>query len=239
MNAIFIGLLGIVVLVVVLSLIAKQSTGKPAEFDNLEYQKIDALFTAAERSFYGVLKLAVDNHRAEVFGKVRVADVITPKKGKGRGGWQKAFNRISRKHFDFLICSSDDLSLICAIELNDKSHNSKKRKERDEFLVSACKSAEVPLVQFPAQASYQVADIRKALDSYLLHLPENMVKSEIREASSAAVKQAQPPQRVCPKCSSKLVAKVAKKGKHAGEKFWACSAFPNCRFLEAKIEGRE
>jgi len=32
----------------------------------------------------------------------------------------------------------------------------------------------------------------------------------------------------CPKCSSKMVLKRAKKGKYMGEKFWACRNYPDC-----------
>lgn len=34
---------------------------------------------------------------------------------------------------------------------------------------------------------------------------------------------------LCPICSSKMVKRTAKKGKNAGNTFWGCSQFPNCR----------
>jgi len=36
----------------------------------------------------------------------------------------------------------------------------------------------------------------------------------------------------CPKCGSKLVERVAKKGAKAGNTFWGCSNFPKCRFVK-------
>lgn len=36
---------------------------------------------------------------------------------------------------------------------------------------------------------------------------------------------------VCPKCGAEMVLRTAKKGKHAGEKFWGCSRFPQCRSM--------
>jgi uncharacterized protein with PIN domain len=33
-----------------------------------------------------------------------------------------AFNRINANHFDFVLCDKDELAVVCAIELNDKSH---------------------------------------------------------------------------------------------------------------------
>lgn len=35
---------------------------------------------------------------------------------------------------------------------------------------------------------------------------------------------------VCPLCGKKLVLRIAKKGKRAGEQFWGCSNYPKCRF---------
>ena len=34
---------------------------------------------------------------------------------------------------------------------------------------------------------------------------------------------------VCPKCGKKIVERIAKAGKNAGNKFWSCSAYPDCR----------
>ncbi len=35
---------------------------------------------------------------------------------------------------------------------------------------------------------------------------------------------------LCPKCKSKLVARVARKGANAGKQFYGCSNYPNCRY---------
>lgn len=85
------------------------------------YKKIDAFFSPAERSFYGALNQAVAG-RATIFGKVRVADIIKPTACMNKSHWQTSFNKISRKHFDFVLCNNQDLSVICVIELDDKSH---------------------------------------------------------------------------------------------------------------------
>lgn len=36
---------------------------------------------------------------------------------------------------------------------------------------------------------------------------------------------------ICPKCGSSMILRVAKKGKKAGEEFWGCPKFPNCRSI--------
>ncbi len=37
---------------------------------------------------------------------------------------------------------------------------------------------------------------------------------------------------LCPKCGCKLVLRTAKKGDNAGNQFYGCSAFPNCRYTK-------
>jgi len=37
---------------------------------------------------------------------------------------------------------------------------------------------------------------------------------------------------VCPKCGNPLVVRVARKGSRAGQKFWGCTKFPDCRFTK-------
>jgi hypothetical protein len=39
----------------------------------------------------------------------------------GSSARKKAFNKISAKHFDFLLCDREELSVACAIELDDVS----------------------------------------------------------------------------------------------------------------------
>lgn len=155
----------IIVLVILISVISIFI--RPSSEKGYSYCQRGPLFTAAERSFLGVLDQAVsDNYR--VFGKVRVADVITPAKGMKRKIWQIAFNKISAKHFDYILCSKDKLTVVAVIELDDKSHNSKKVIKRDSLLENACQSAELKLIRFQAKSGYQVQAVRETINSALM-----------------------------------------------------------------------
>ena len=228
-------LFGVAIIVVFVLIIFRVKTkGEPINFD-YPYSKKEALFTPAERSFLGVLNQAVGD-KAQIFGKVRVADVLTPKKGMSRSDWQRAFNKISAKHFDFILCDKQDLSIICAVELDDLSHQSKIRKERDEFLVGACSASSVPLIQVPAKSSYNISEIRVLLSSHLkgIHIEGFHKETYAERVSGEEVQQSdENGDKNCPKCSSKLVKRVAKKGKNVGQEFLACSSYPKCRHIEA------
>ena len=215
----------VVIAIAVLTLSQKQEIQQP----EYPYKKIDVLFTPAERSFLGVLSQAVGEN-AQIFGKVRVADVITPKKGMPRSDWQRAFNKISSKHFDFLLCDKNDLSVLCAIELNDNSHNSKSRKNRDVFLESACRSANVPLIQVSVKATYTIGEVQQSIAPYMSNRQLQAAKQNSINLPNE--QQARVIEKLCPKCSSIMVKKTAKKGKNVGKEFWACSAFPKCRHIE-------
>ena len=126
------------------------------------YQQKDRLFTAAERSFLGVLDMAAAG-TYRVFGKVRVADVLATAKGLDNSTRASLFNRIRAKHFDFVLCDPKTLDVKAVVELNDKSHESKHRKARDEFLRDACQDAGLPLREVQAQRSYSVEALRQML----------------------------------------------------------------------------
>jgi ssDNA-binding Zn-finger/Zn-ribbon topoisomerase 1 len=160
-----------------------------------------------------------------------VADVLEPKAGLGRSARQKAFNKISAKHFDFLLCDKEDLSVACAIELDDASHDSKRRQERDEFLKGVCEAAGVPLIQIPAKSAYVISEVRSLLPRYLTI--KDTPDPESLPAPAMAIGKPETNGKVCPNCSTVMVKRVAKNGKHAGKPFWACRAYPKCKTIEA------
>jgi hypothetical protein len=145
----------------ILAILKKLLAGKSSS-GQFKYQRSRYLQSKAELSFYGVLKQAVGD-AGVVFSKVRVADVLSPAKGQGRSGWQTAFNKISAKHFDFVICDPNGSGIRLAVELDDASHGAAKRVKRDEFLDGACTSAGLPLLRVKAARGYEVADLRDKL----------------------------------------------------------------------------
>lgn len=160
----------VIVVVVVAALAAlvavagkKAGTGSKVGFP---YVPAKALFSAAERSFLGVLDQAVGSeHR--VFGKVRVADLAAVKPGLGNAARQGALNRVAAKHFDFVVCRASDLSVVCAVELNDNSHSSKRAQVRDELLTNVCEAIGLPLFQVPAKRAYSVPELQAQFASVI------------------------------------------------------------------------
>ncbi len=210
------GALVLLALVVVLTVVVVARRKKPSSFASVDYPycRNEALFTPAERSFLGVLDQMIgDQYR--VMGKVRIADIISVRPMQDKGQWQGAFNRISAKHFDFLLCDKDDLSPIAAIELDDKSHSAEKRRQRDEFVSGVCDAADLRLLRIPARQAYTRSDIER-----LVVNPLNPRQDD------PATRKAAPS---CPKCASSMVLGTVKSGARAGERLWGCLHYPKCR----------
>ena len=221
-------LVALVALIVLIVLFVLPRLRAPRPDDALPYQRLDALFSPAERSFLGVLD-EVTKHEYRVFAKVRVADVINPRKGLRRPDWQRAFNRISRKHFDFVVCNPNTLAVLCVIELNDRSHQDKSRQARDTFLQAVCDAASMPLIILDAKQSYAPTEISAKIANAIvsrLQRPLNEHCSEPMGPTSASTSP------LCPSCASPMIKRVAKGGENAGKEFWGCTNFPKCRAIQ-------
>ena len=103
------------------------------KIEKLPYIKKN-LMTKNEWAFYKQLKPIADKMNYTVICKTRVADLIDIQKGLSKSEWQTAFNQINKKHIDFILCKPENLLPVLLIELDDNSHDTEKRKERDEFI---------------------------------------------------------------------------------------------------------
>jgi very-short-patch-repair endonuclease len=218
---------GLILLVLLVLLAWKAFISRGLEYP---YLKKEALFSSAERSFLGVLDQAV-GQEYRIFGKVRLADVLSVRPTSDRKAWWRAFNKVSAKHVDFLLCGLQDLSIQAPIELDDISHGQQQRQSRDAFLTKACQAAGLPLIRIPARQGYSVAQLREVL-SEVLTLPQPpQQQTEAEQAADKSIPQTenaqQPP--ACPKCSATMVRRRVKSGPKAGLQFWGCSRYPECR----------
>ena len=130
--------------------------------EEFPYTRNRALFSPAERSFLGALEQAVgENYR--IFGKVRIADIVSVKPTANQSAWLHAVDEISAKHFDFVICDKKNLSIRCAIELDDETNGSRQRQERDTFSEDICRSISLPFIQIHAARDNLAIELRKKI----------------------------------------------------------------------------
>lgn len=130
------------------------------------YERIDHLFSPAERSFYGVLRQAAAN-RYLVFGKIRLADLVKTRPGLSPSERTTAHNKVSGKHVDFVLCEPTTLAIVGVIELDDKSHQAPARKQRDAFVDGVLNAAGVPVLHVPARKAYSTAEVAAQIQQML------------------------------------------------------------------------
>lgn len=156
-------LIAIVVIVLLKELIARNAVHQPFPY------KKKALLSHAERSFYGVLSQAVGD-RFVILSKVVLYEFIGIHSQENRGIWQTFMNKINQKNVDFIICDSATMDVLLVIELDDKSHDNTKRRDRDAFVDKVMAIAEIPILHFKARHAYSITDLRsQVLSSVGIH----------------------------------------------------------------------
>jgi hypothetical protein len=148
-----------VVVVAVALLAAAAKRGGAGSKAGFLYVPAKAFFSPAERSFLGVLDQVVGSeHR--VFGKVRIADLAAVKPGLSASARRGALNRVAFRHVDFVVCRASGLAIVCAVELNDGSHATKRAQARDALVRNVCGAVGLPLFQVPARRAYSVRELQ-------------------------------------------------------------------------------
>lgn len=113
------------------------------------------LLTRNESAFFRVLVSVLDD-RCLVSCKVRLADIITCSEGAWRLG---NANRIAQKHVDFVISDASTSRIRAAIELDDRSHQAPKRRQRDAFVNSLFRAMRIQLIRIPARWQYDPENV--------------------------------------------------------------------------------
>ena len=193
--------------------------------DEFPYRLRDDFLSPGELAFYRVLVTSVDG-TATVMTKVNLSDLFFVSQPRESGAH---WNRINRKHVDFLLCNSTTMRPLVGIELDDRSHEASKRQERDRFVDRVFETAGLPLVRVPLRSGYSVNELRSVLAPHVQLDQEaaggsaDPVEREV--VTTDATGQAPP----CPKCGVPMVERKASRGERRGERFYGCPNYPRCR----------
>lgn len=107
----------------------EETQSKITDYTNAYERKY--LMTLNEKDQFKKIKEWADKNGFIVFTKVRLLDLVTPRKDienpKG------ALWKIQAKHVDFIICDNA-IRVKCIIEIDDNSHKQPNRIERDVFV---------------------------------------------------------------------------------------------------------
>lgn len=123
----------------------KQSKSESVPGSEYQYGRKEALMTEREAAFYHRLN-AVAGDRYFIFPQIHLSALLI-NKTKGRY-WKAAFQRINRSSVDYVLCNKQTLKVAYAVELDDATHDTAKRKDRDVGVEAMFLSIGLPLVRF-------------------------------------------------------------------------------------------
>lgn len=200
----------------------------------LPYRLRDAFLTSAEASFYRVLKSIVNTGAGSnliICPKVDLDDIFYV---SGPDQNYTYWNKINRKHVDFLLIDPVTLHPLLAIELDDASHQRPDRVERDRFVDQVFATAGLPLLHVPVKPAYSPAEITNLIRTALQPSSAAPLELDLRVEPPAATQPVAPAYTsdnppLCPKCGVRMVLRTARRGDKAGQPFYGCPNFPNCR----------
>ena len=143
----------LVVVLLITSVVKYFPIKKEEQTANLPYTKKPYLMTNAEREFFKVLHLAVQD-KYYIVPQVQLSKIVEV---KGKEKWHYEYkNKINLKSVDFVLFDKEYFTPQVVIELDDSSHEREDRKERDVFVDSVMEKISIRIVHIKTSYKYDV-----------------------------------------------------------------------------------
>ncbi len=142
---IIVAILGGIYTFVNLKISGKSSEGEDIKKSNYRYYAKSYIMTQREGEFFKTLNEVLGS-KWYVVPQVHLSALLNHKV-KGQN-WKGAFQHINGKSVDFVLLSKETTKPICAIELDDSSHDRTDRSARDDEVERIFKQANIPLARF-------------------------------------------------------------------------------------------
>lgn len=110
--------------------------------------------------FFDTLRDALPEYL--IFSQVQLSRIIAPIEDEtvDQNFW---FNRICRMSVDYVVVAQDCQSVLLAIELDDWTHQSRRRQQQDDKKDKALSSAGIAIIHFHGEAMPDVTELRHTL----------------------------------------------------------------------------
>lgn len=128
------------------------------------------------------------------------------------------FNKLFRKHVDFLLCEPVTLRPAIGIELIKPIRRNEAR-EFDQFMDELFLSTRLPLVHIPSSEHYSASDLEKLLQQAIKKVKETGPLRAVTKTDSVPM---------CPVCGRMMVLRIHRSGPNSGKKYYGCVDSPKC-----------
>ena len=182
--------------------------------ERLPYRLREPFMSATELALYRALVELVER-RYVICPKVALNDIFYIVRPNENVNF---FNKIFRKHIDFLLCDPSTLKPVFGVELVKPIAKSETR-ESDQFMEDLFLSAGIPLVHIPTSGQYRIPDL---VELFKLSL----IKVKQTGSLRAPTKPDSVP--MCPVCGRMMVLRIHRNGPNTGKKYYGCMDSPRC-----------
>jgi hypothetical protein len=185
-----------------------------ADIQRLPYRLREPFLSSTEAALFRVLREMVGG-RYLICPKVALNDVfyiVRPNENV------HFFNKIFRKHVDFLLCDPQTMIPAFGVEIVKPVARTETR-ESDQFMEELFANAGLPLVHVPSSDHYDPSDI--------IHLFQLAV-TKIGGTTSLRMDRSSDAVPLCPVCGRMMVLRFHRSGPNAGKKYYGCMDNPTC-----------
>ncbi|HZM20584.1 MAG TPA: DUF2726 domain-containing protein [Anaerolineales bacterium] len=133
------------------------------------------------------------------------------------------FNKIFRKHVDFLLCEPPTLRPAIGIELVKPVARNETR-DADQFMQDLFLSAGLPLVHVRSSERYSENDLVELFQLAIMRVKKTGPLRATTKTDSVPM---------CPVCGRMMVLRVYRNGPGSGKKYYGCMDSPKCNGIVA------
>lgn len=183
--------------------------------DRLPFRLRKQFLSYTELAMLSVLKEMADGHYI-VCPKVALNDIFYIQRPNENVHF---YNKIFRKHVDFLLCEPDSMKPAFGVELV-KPVAKEETRSADQFMQDLFLSAGLPLIHVPSSESYELSDLVHLFQLAVMRVKDSELLRENNSSDSAPV---------CPECGLVMVLRIHRQGSKAGKRYYGCMNAPTCK----------
>jgi len=182
--------------------------------ERLPYRLREQFLSSTEFALLSVLQEMADGHYV-VCPKVALNDIFYIQRPNENVHF---YNKIFRKHVDFLLCEPDGMKPAFGVELV-RPVVKEETRSADQFMQDLFLNAGLPLIHVPSSESYELTD--------LVHLFQLAVM-KVKETESLRDDGSSDSAPLCPQCGLMMVLRIHREGPQAGKRYYGCMNAPTC-----------
>ena len=182
--------------------------------DLLPYRLRERFLTTPEIALFRALR-EMAGERYVIFAKVALDDIFSIVRPNENVHY---FNKLFRKHVDFLLCNPQSLKPQIGVELIRAAAGGATRTA-DQFMEDLFLTAGLPLVQIPANDKYAIPEIVGLFQAALGKVKQ--VEKRLADISQDSIP-------MCPVCGKLMVLRTHRSGPKAGQLYYGCIDNPTC-----------